>query len=205
MSAAIDTFNRAYRVKPLPMGAIGTSASGWWGACFLLISETSLFAYLFFSYFYFSIQPPANWVPGGPPSFFYPGIQTGIVLVGCATVWFANRSIQLGQWLFALLGLAATWLLCSGFIAVQFLDWFDKPFTFALDTYSSEYFLITGAHLAHVVLGWIILLMVLIWTALGYFDPVRYVPVTITALYWYFVAAIWIGVFFTLTCTPYFF
>jgi heme/copper-type cytochrome/quinol oxidase subunit 3 len=49
------------------------------------------------------------------------------------------------------------------------------------------------------------LLMVLIWAALGYFDRVRHVPIAVTAVYWYFVAAIWIGVFFTLTCTPYFY
>jgi heme/copper-type cytochrome/quinol oxidase subunit 3 len=191
--------------RPLPMGAIGASASGWWGLWFVMISEAALFGYLFFSYFYFSVQPPANWIPGGPPSFLYPAIQTVFVLVGCASAWFAHRSIWLGQQLFAILGLLVTLLLCSGFIAVQFLDWHDKSFSFSESTYSSEYYLITGTHLAHVVLGWIMLLVVLVWTVLGYFDRVRYAPITITAVYWYFVAAIWIGVFFTLTCTPYFF
>jgi len=209
MSQTIDTKvpmrGGLYEGGPLPVGAIGTSASGWWAVWFVMISESALFGYLFFSYFYFSVQPPANWVPGGPPSFLYPGIQTGLVAAGCATVWFAHRSINLGQQLFAILGLLATLLLCSGFIAVQFLDWSDKSFTFSESTYSSEYYVITGAHLAHVVLGWIMLFMVLVWTALGYFDPIRHVPIAVAAVYWYFVAAIWIGVFFTLTCTPYFF
>ena len=53
--------------RSLPMGSIGTSASGWWGAWFLIISDSMLFLYLFFSYFWYSVQPPANWVPGGPP------------------------------------------------------------------------------------------------------------------------------------------
>jgi heme/copper-type cytochrome/quinol oxidase subunit 3 len=189
----------------LPMGSIGASASGWWGAWFLMISEALLFSYELFSYYYFSIQPPANWIPGGPPSFLYPGIQTGLVLLGCASAWFAHRSILLNERLLAIVGLLVTFLLCSGFIAVQFLDWFDKPFPFSESTYSSEYYLITGTHLAHVVVGWIMLLVVLIWTTLGYFDGIRCVPITIAKIYWYFIAAIWIAIFFTLTCTPYFF
>ncbi|MFO1533596.1 MAG: hypothetical protein ABR562_07900, partial [Thermoplasmatota archaeon] len=42
---------------PLPMGSIGLRSSGFWGMVFLVLSEASLFAYLFFSYFYFSVQP----------------------------------------------------------------------------------------------------------------------------------------------------
>lgn len=204
MSTAENT-ERPYPVRSLPLGAIGASASGWWGAWFLMISESLLFAYLFFSYFYFSIQPTAQWVTGAPPSFLYPGLQTAAVVLGCIAVWFAHRSIGIGSQPGALLGLGIAWLLCSSFIAFQFLDWRNKPFAFTLNTYSSEYYLISGVHLAHVVVGWIMLLMVSVWTALGYFDRVRYVPIAVMALYWYFVAALWIGVFFTLTCTPYFF
>lgn len=188
----------------LPAGSIGMSASGWWGVWFLMISEAFLFAYQLFTYFYFSVQPNANWVPGGKPSFLYPAIQTVLVLAGCATAWFAHRSMQRNEFLLSVAGLGATLLLCSGFIAVQFLDWFDKKFEFYSSTYSSIYFLITGTHMAHVVLGWIILLMVLIWTALGYFDAIRCVPIRIAKIYWYFVAVIWLAIFFTLTCTPYF-
>jgi len=191
--------------RQLPMGSIGTRASGWWGAWFLIISESSIFAYLFFSYFYFSFQPPANWVPGGPPSFTYSAPQTAVVLVGCLTAWFADRSILLDRVLFALLGLFMTILLGAGFIALQFLDWFSKPFTLSTGTYSSEYFVITGFHLAHVVVGWLMFVMLFIWTALGYFDGIRHVPITIGKLYWYFLAIIWLAVFFVLNGTPYFF
>lgn len=209
MSAAIDSttpmHQGLYRGGTLPMGAIGTSASGWWGAWFLMLSEATLFAYQFFCYYYFSIQPPANWIPGGPPSFIYPGIQTGLVLAGCVSAWYADRSIRLGQRLPAFLGLTLTFLFCSGFVAAQFLDWRDKPFSFSDSTYSSLYYLISGTHLAHVVVGWFMLLMVMLWTAFGYFDAVRFVPITIVKIYWYFIAIIWVCVFFTLTCTPYFF
>jgi cytochrome c oxidase subunit 3 len=44
---------------------------------------------------------------------------------------------------------------------------------------------------------------VLTWSAAGYLGPVRHVPVTVTAIYWYFLAATWAALFFTLYITPY--
>jgi heme/copper-type cytochrome/quinol oxidase subunit 3 len=40
---------------------------------------------------------------------------------------------------------------------------------------------------------------------MGYFDRIRHVPIIVGALYWYFLAATWISVFFVINCTPYFF
>lgn len=189
----------------LPVGSIGASASGWWGAWLLMLSETAIFAYLFFSYFYFSVQPSAHWVPGGPPPFTYTGPQTGVVLIGCVTVWFADWSMRRDRTGLCLLGLGLTWLMCSAFIALEFVDWFSKPFSLNTSTYSSIYFVISGAHLAHVVVAWFMYPVLMLWTLLGYFDRVRHVPISIGKLYWYFVTGIWIAVFFVLNCTPYFF
>lgn len=191
--------------QSLPIGSIGTSASGWWGAWFLIISDSMIFAYLFFAYFWYSIQPQAHWVPGGPPSFIYSAPQCVLVLIGCGSAWFAQRSIIRGELPAALVGLGITVILGAGFIALQFLDWFSKPFGFASSTYSSIYFVITGTHLAHFVVGFVMFVMLLIWTALGYFDRVRHVPIAVGSLYWYFLAATWLSVFFVINVTPYFY
>jgi cytochrome c oxidase subunit 3 len=190
---------------PLPFGAIGSSASGWWGAWFLMISEASLFAYVFFTYFYYSVQPPADWIPGGPPEFKYSGPQTGLVLIGCVSAWGAERAMRRESLPLTLLALGLTLLLGGGFIALQFIDWFGKSFDFATSTYSGVYFLVSGFHLMHFVVGWLMFLMLFIWTALGYFDRVRHVPISIGAIYWYFLAVAWLAVFFVLYGTPYFF
>lgn len=193
------------RGGPLPVGSIGTRASGWWGAWFFLISESSLFAYLFFSYFYFSVQPSAGWTPGGPPPFTFSAPQVGAVLLGTASAIFAERCIRRNEIGMTLLGLGLTALFGAGFIALQFADWLSKPFSFASSTYSSEYYVISGTHLAHVVAGEIMFIMLFVWTAMGYFGPVRHLPISVGALYWYFVTGLWIAVFFVLDCTPYFF
>ena len=192
-----------HRERPLPVGSIGARASGWWGAWFLIISEASIFAYLFFSYFYYSIQPQAEWVPGRHADLTYALPETAVILAGCASAWWANRLARRDERLPLLLALAITLLLATAFIALAFADWADKPFTFSDSAYSATYFTTTGLHLAHVVVGWIIFVMLLVWNALGYFDAIRHAPVTIGALYWYFLAAVWVAVFFVLYITPY--
>lgn len=188
----------------LPIGSIGRAASGYWGAVFLVLSEASIFAYLYFAYFYFSVQPHSGpWPPSGPPSFTYAAPQTVVVLLACAAIWWADRSAGLADPAGVLIGLVLALLLGAGFVALQFLDWYDKPFSLATDPYSSLYFVITGVHLAHLVLGIIMAGTVLLWFAFGYLGPVRHAPITVTALYWYFLALIWLTLFFTINITPY--
>lgn len=189
---------------PLPMGSVGRRASGYWGAVFLVLSEASIFAYLCFSYFYFSVQPhPGPWPPEGPPSFAYTAPQTIVILAACIPAWFAERAAARGSRGGQLIGLLATFVLGAGFIALQFLDWYDKPFALATDPHASLYYVITGVHLAHVVLGMIMLAAVTLWSTLGYLGPARHVPVTVARLYWFFLAVIWLVLFFTLNVTPY--
>jgi heme/copper-type cytochrome/quinol oxidase subunit 3 len=96
-----------------------------------------------------------------------------------------------------------TLLLGAVFVGVQLVEWAGKPFHFNQTTYSALYFTITGFHLAHVVVGMIVLLVLLVWSLLGYFDRRRNAPVAIGAVYWHFVDVVWLAVFFTIYVTPY--
>lgn len=200
-----DALNKAFPYQPaLPVGSVGLRSSGFWGVVFLVISEASLFAYALFGYFYVAVQPhPGPWPPGGPPSLVYAVPQTIALLLGSASAWWADRSATAGRRSGVLLGLAVALVLGLAFAALQLLDWFDKPFSLATDAYSSLYFTLGGFHLAHEVVGVIMLAAVLVWSALGYFGPLRHVPVTVTAFYWYFVTVIWLALFFALYITPY--
>ena len=59
--------------------------------------------------------------------------------------------------------------------------------------------------MAHVVAGLLILLPLILWTAMGKFDARRRDPVSIGVIYWHFVDAVWLTVFFTFYVTPYLF
>ena len=74
-------------------------------------------------------------------------------------------------------------------------EWHDHPYGLTAHLYGSLYFTITGFHMAHVVVGLIVLLLLLLWTALGYFDERRCAALTIGGLYWHFVDVVWLFIF----------
>jgi len=65
------------------------------------------------------------------------------------------------------------------------------------------YFLTTGLHEAHVLVGVLILATIFVWTALDYFSPRRRLSVSAGVLYWHFVDGVWLFVFTTYYLTPY--
>ena len=89
------------------------------------------------------------------------------------------------------------------FVVIQLHEWNIKTYDMTTNLYDSLYFTITGFHMLHVFIGLIILLLLLLWLALGYFDDRRYAAVTIGGLYWHFVDVVWLFVFTTLYLTPY--
>ena len=57
------------------------------------------------------------------------------------------------------------------------------------------YFMMTGVHAAHMIVGIGILTVILIMTARGKFSSAYYSPVEISGLYWHFVDIVWIFLF----------
>jgi heme/copper-type cytochrome/quinol oxidase subunit 3 len=56
--------------------------------------------------------------------------------------------------------------------------------------------------MAHVAVGVLMLLALTFWSARGLFNSRRFAHIHIGALYWHFVDAVWIAVFFTFYITP---
>lgn len=193
----------ALQPGPLPVGSLGRRSLGWWGMLTAICTEASLFGYLLFSYLYFAVQLPRSWMPEPYPSLKFVLPITVVQLVSAATAWWAQGAIVKGRRGQAEAGLAATFLLGIAVLVLQYLDAMSKTFTIRSGAYGSLYFTISGFDAVHVAFGVGALLMVLIWTALGYFDGRRNGAIHITAIYWYFVTAVWIAVFICLYLTPY--
>ncbi|MCB8837144.1 cytochrome c oxidase subunit 3 [Aurantimonas sp. VKM B-3413] len=200
---AIET-EKPLVIGRLKVGSIGHHANGWWGMIMLIITEAFLFFYLLFSYYYFAIQSDGTFLPDEMPSFKFSGPETGVLLLASLAVWFGERGGRKGSRLQLVLGLLLALALGCGFVAIELFEWMDKTFTLASNAYGSSFFTVTGFHLAHVVAGLLMLLPLTFWSALGYFDRERIVPVTIVMMYWFFIDVIWLMVFFTFYVTPYF-
>lgn len=190
------------RVRPLPVGSPGPLAVGWWGMWCVLLTEAALFAYLLFGYFYLATQASTRWPPNGPPALTLAAPNTIVLIVSSVFVIWAERLIERGR------ARACAWaLLCALvlgiiFAGVQLLEWSHQPFGLSTDAYGSSFFVITGFHLAHVAAGLLVLLVLFISAATGRFDRHRHAPLSIGALYWHFVDAVWIAVFASLYLSP---
>lgn len=189
----------------LPVGSVGTRASGWWGCLTMIVTEASLFGYLIFSYLYLAVLDKGPWPPEGLPKLGLGSLNTVILLSSSGVVWFAERCVRrrrprTGS---VLLGVAV--VLGIVFTGIQLKEWHDHPYGLTTHLYGSLYFTLTGFHMAHVVVGIVVLAFLLLWTARGYFDDARCAPLTIGSLYWHFVDAVWLFIFSTIYLTPYLF
>jgi cytochrome c oxidase subunit III len=192
----------AISTRTLPVGSQGRHASGWWGMVALVGTEAALFAYLFFSYYYLASHAIGPWPPEGPPNLRIAIPGTIILILGSVVMWWGERGIKRGKSGQLMMGLAAALTLGVVFVAMQGFEWRGEPFKLSSGVYSSLYFTITGVHMLHVIVGLLMLAVLLLWTALGYFDANRHSAASIGVIYWHFVTVVWLGVFFTFYIAP---
>jgi heme/copper-type cytochrome/quinol oxidase subunit 3 len=189
-------------VERLAVGSIGHHATGWWAMLGVIATESALFGYLLFSYFYIASQPHAELFPPEPPQLTLAVPNTIILLLSSGTVWFGERAAKQDRGDAELLGISATLALGIIFVIVQIFEWKNKMSSLHSSAYGSLYFTTTGFHMAHVAIGLLMLIAVLVWCLRGYFGPHRHAYVSITAIYWHFIDAVWLCVFFTYYLLP---
>jgi cytochrome c oxidase subunit III len=189
--------------RRLPTGSIGKLANGYWGMICFILTEAALFIYLQFSYYYHAVQPHQGpWPPDGVPSIRLALPNTILLLASSLVAWWGEHGTKHGRRSHQLLGLSIAFLMGAIFLGIQGLEWQNKTFGLTSGVYGSLFFTVTGFHMAHVVVGLFLLLAVTVWSFLGYFGPARSSYVSIAVIYWHFVDAVWITVFFTLYLTP---
>jgi len=191
------------RPASLPVGPVGRRGLGYWGVGTLIATEGVLFAYLLFAYYYLGAAADPGWVlePRPPLKLALP--NTVLLLASSLVAWWGEHGVLHRERRQALLGFGLTLLMGTLFAIVQFLEWHAKPFRLGDSSYASVYFVTTGFHMAHVLIGLLVLAMIFLWTALDYFSPRRRLSVSAGVLYWHFVDVVWLFVFTTFYITPY--
>jgi cytochrome c oxidase subunit III len=187
----------------LPVGPIRRHGIGWWGAGTLIASEAALFAYLLFAYYYTGATAPRGWLLEASPTLTLALPNTLLLLLSSLAAWWGEQGVLKGARARALVGFGAAVLMGSAFAVVQGFEWRSKAYGIGTSSYASLYFVTTGFHMAHVLLGLAVLVALFGWTALDYFSPRRRLVVSAGVLYWHFVDAVWLFVFATYYLTPY--
>ena len=124
-----------------------------------------------------------------------PALNTLILLSSGATVTWAHWGLQKGRQFQLKLGLALTVILGLVFISLQIHEYTDAAFTIRDGIYGATFYMLTGFHGFHVVLGTIMLIVILMRALAGHFTPARHFAFEAVAWYWHFVDVVWLMLF----------
>jgi cytochrome c oxidase subunit 3 len=181
-----------------------------YGMMMFIASEVMFFAAWFWAYFDASLFPNdpmqyarveklgGTWPPRGIETFdpwHLPLLNTLILLTSGTTVTWAHHALlhndrqglKMGLWLTVILGLL--------FTAVQAYEYSHAAFGFSGNIYGATFFMATGFHGAHVIIGTIFLAVCLFRAYLGHFTPQQHLGFEFAAWYWHFVDVVWLFLF----------
>ena len=148
----------------------------------------------------------ANWPPPHVQAydpFHLPLMNTLILLLSGTTVTWAHHAMTVGDRKGAKLGLLLTVLLGCLFTFVQFgVEYPERGFHFGnmgdvtdATVYGASFFMATGFHGAHVIIGTIFLAVCLLRLMVGQMTPQKHFGLEAAAWYWHFVDVVWLFLF----------
>tara|TARA_R110002072_G_scaffold27447_6_gene89236 strand:+ start:519 stop:1379 length:861 start_codon:yes stop_codon:yes gene_type:complete len=124
-----------------------------------------------------------------------PLMNTLVLLLSGTTVTWAHHALQHGDRKGATWGLTLTVILGLCFTALQFYEYSHAHFGFAGNLYGASFFMATGFHGAHVIIGTIFLAVCLFRLLAGHFTPKKHFGLEAAAWYWHFVDVVWLFLF----------
>jgi cytochrome c oxidase subunit 3 len=137
-------------------------------------------------------------------------INTAVLITSSLTMALAVHAAQLGRRRALMLFLVATMVLGGVFLGIKAVEYYHKfvehhvpgpSFQFEREYFRhaqiffSLYFLMTGLHALHMVIGFGIMLCMLWWAWNGTITAEYFSPIEISGLYWHFVDIVWIFLF----------
>lgn len=195
------------------------------GMWLFLVTEIMFFGGLFTAYVVYRTMYPAAFAAASSTLSVPLGATNTAVLIGSSltmvlAIWAAQVNWRKGIILYLLLTMA----LGSTFLVIKAIEYTDKfrenhvpgeSFNFVLENaqemsalatedplyqkhtqiFFSLYFIMTGLHATHMIIGLGILAVLIFFSKRGKFDSEYFNPLEITGLYWHFVDIIWIFLF----------
>jgi len=124
-----------------------------------------------------------------------PLVNTIILLLSGVTVTWAHHALLHNKRSQLVLGLVVTVILGLLFTTFQAMEYSHAGFSFNGHIYGSTFFMATGFHGAHVIIGTIFLTVCLIRAIRGDFTPEKHFGFEAAAWYWHFVDVVWLFLF----------
>ncbi len=177
------------------------------GMILFITSEIMFFVAFFWAFFNASLFPAeaigSVWPPEGMHvinPFDLPLLMTMILLLSGCTVTWAHHAILEGDKKTSVKALGITVVLGVVFLAMQTYEYMHAHFGFADNVYSSAFYMATGFHGFHVLIGTIFLTVCYFRAQKGHFSSKHHFGFEAAAWYWHFVDVVWLFLFLSIYC-----
>lgn len=176
-----------------------------WGIILFIISEIFFFISFFWAFFHSRLSPnieigsnwpPFNIIPFNP--FQIPLLNTIILISSGFTVTWAHHSLIENNFSQTTQSLFITILLGIYFSILQAYEYIEAPFSIADRIYGSTFFIATGFHGIHVIIGTTFLLICLIRHINNHFSINHHFGFEAAAWYWHFVDVVWLFLYISI-------
>ena len=176
-----------------------------WGIILFIISEVFFFVSFFWAYFQRRLSPNVEigscWPPAGIKPFNpfgVPLLNRIILLSSGVSVTWAHHSFIESNHSRSVAGLALTILLGVYFTALQGLEYWEASFSIRDRSYGSTFFIATGFHGLHVIVGTLFLRATFARILRGALRHEHHFGFEAAAWYWHFVDVVWLFLYVTI-------
>nr|ALO70333.1 cytochrome c oxidase subunit 3 [Atheta sp. 2 EF-2015] len=176
-----------------------------WGMILFITSEVFFFVSFFWGFFHSSLAPTIElgmmWPPKGIETFNpmqIPLLNTLILLTSGLTVTWAHHSMMENNYNQTTQGLFLTVLLGIYFSILQGYEYMEASFTISDAIYGSSFYMATGFHGIHVIIGTTFLLVCLVRHLNNHFSSIHHFGFEAAAWYWHFVDVVWLFLYISI-------
>nr|ATN28870.1 cytochrome c oxidase subunit III [Lissoclinum sp. TIC-2013-079] len=177
------------------------------GMIWFILSEIFFFLGIFWSFLHSSLSSSVDYFLNWPPTGIIvvnplgvPLLNTALLLSSGFSVTWSHYSILNSSFNESFLGLVITILLGVLFTLIQYLEYLNSFFSISSSCYGSCFFLGTGFHGMHVIIGTSLLMGCLFRFFLGHFNMNNHIGFECSIWYWHFVDVVWIFLFLVIYC-----
>nr|YP_010616542.1 cytochrome c oxidase subunit III [Melitaea bellona]WAU48189.1 cytochrome c oxidase subunit 3 [Melitaea bellona] len=176
-----------------------------WGMILFIVSEIFFFISFFWAFFHSSLSPnieigsmwpPLNIIPFNP--FQIPLLNTIILITSGITVTWAHHALMENNYTQTSQSLFITIILGIYFTILQTYEYIEAPFTISDSIYGSTFFLATGFHGLHVIIGTIFLMTCFFRHLNNHFSKNHHFGFEAAVWYWHFVDVVWLFLYISI-------
>nr|AWV83346.1 cytochrome oxidase subunit III [Muda kuroiwae] len=175
------------------------------GMILFIISEIFFFVSFFWGFFHSSLSPTMEigmiWPPLGIKSFNpmqIPLLNTMILLCSGLTITWSHHSLINNYYEEFMYSIIITIMLAIYFTILQMYEYYESPFCISDSVYGSTFFVATGFHGIHVIIGTTFIIICLMRHLKFHFSKTHHFGFEAAAWYWHFVDVVWLFLYLSI-------